>query len=467
MLKQIVTIAIIAILVLCVTLTMTDITIKMTRYAIDSNQYGKRFSTITVRDEQATLENSRNANERIDKYRDILHATKRYATWPNLTNFDDTWQREAIGETRLPRKSVWYVKREHTEPTDDGNKRDGNENAQQSKMKRVLIFVHGGATFAGSPHKYNNMHWLKTIGWLGAMEHRYTDIVSIDYRLRPEFTIDDSIRDCLESIRVVLETGNVEILHLLGFSAGGMLCLQTTAILEKAGEYYDDYYHDDDEHMNKYARGTITTKIFNVNVATDATIRKLCDTRKSDGLWRQVTRKQLYLIAPLCRLDRLFINRRYDVSHIIQTFSETFFDNDSYVYDPMFNMNVHDLRLREFDLITIVDVCRNSLSNHVINLYEYLRAKRNDDEMNKIRVDVWDERDLQANRELLRQIRMYDLRSGKETNRFVQTELNKLERKKSPNENQTAIDSFLVYHFFMYIVPCDASWKTLRRILVD
>lgn len=291
-------------------------------------------------------------------------------------------------------------------------------------------------------------------------DRRYTDIVSVDYRLRPEFTIDDSIRDCLRSVLAVLESGRVETVHLIGFSAGGMLCLQTAMIIEQGVRYYDDHdsnNDDGDENKNK------NTKIFNVNVGDDPIVRALC--RKSNGLWRTVRRRQLYLIAPLCRLDRLFVNRCYDVSHVLQIFSNAFFEHDAPVYDPLYNMTTRRLTLDEFDLVAIVDVCRNSLSNHAINLYEYLREKRTARTI--VTVDVFDECDMHAKPDVLRQIRDYDLRSGnRASSRFVETELRKINANAS-KDRVAAITAFLVYHFFMYIVPCNASWKTLKRILID
>lgn len=488
MLKQAIAIVVVILILFCAALIVTDLAIKMTRYAIDSNQYGKRYSTITVRDDQAILTSSRDANERVDKYREILNKTGRYATWPNLANFDETWYRSATDESNLPQRSIWYrVKRTENkdEETTRSNATGGNNDTTERSKKRVLIFVHGGATFAGSPHKYNNMHWLKTIGWLGEMDQqRYTDIVSIDYRLRPEFTIDDSIQDCLRSVQVILETGNVEIIHLLGFSAGGMLCLHVASIIEKGIEHYDKLVKCDEQKQEEQQQTTGIVNVsknnddkcnkrekllFNINLNDDAIVRKLCDT--TNGLWRQVRRKQLYLIAPLCRLDRLFVNRCYDVSHVLQIFSDTFFEHESNVYDPLFNMIVHGVQLKEFDTIRIVDVCRNSLSNHAISLHEYLRTTlTNDNTSRKLRTIVLDESDMHAKPELLKQIHEYDLRTGRTSNRFVQFELNKLTEVKSSTDEakkMTIVSSFLVYHFFMYIVPCNASWKTLKQILID
>lgn len=435
--KEVTAISLTILLMVVVSIVTTNVAIKLARFVIDTNTYGKYFSSITIEDKTGLLKTD-DVNERIDEYREIMNKTKRYATWPNLKNFDESWFRNSDYETRLPQKSLWYVK-------------DCATNSKRKK-RRALMFLHGGATFAGSPHKYNNVHWLKTIGWLG--DDRYTDVISIDYRLRPEFTIDDSINDCLRSVLVVFRTltsarNELDSFHLLGFSAGGMLSLQVAMIIEKSMRYFDENVTPS------------TTTVFNVNVAADPITRELCQPKT--GLWRNHARKQLYLIAPLCRLDRLFVNLAYDVSNILGIFSDAFFEQQTATYDPLFNLTLHGLTLREFQRIKIIDVCRNSLSNHAISLYECLRAFRR----NATKIRVFDERDMHVKPDVLRKIREFDLKTGRPSNKFVNNELQKLEKNNNNNNRLTKITSFLVYHFFMYIVPCNASWETLKLILTD
>lgn len=159
--------------------------------------------------------------ERVDRYRSILENIDRYAAWPLIQNFEDEWTRHNR-TNNLPRKSLWFVCKETM--------------GRKTKCK-ILFLVQGGAKFAGSPHKYNNLQWLKTIGWLGGLENRYSDIVSIDYQLRLEYAINDSIDDCLASITTVLQEYKdndvpIDSIYLIGFSTGAMLCLQCVMLIE-------------------------------------------------------------------------------------------------------------------------------------------------------------------------------------------------------------------------------------------
>lgn len=448
-------------------LIMSNIAIKGVRFLIDQQQYGKAYSTIEVKfeneDDRKRFE-SYDTEQRVDAYRSILESLGRYASWPLVTNFQTEWTTHAKTST-LPRQSLWFVR------------------SIESIERRILFFVHGGATFAGSPHKYNNLHWLKTIGWLGGIENRYTDIVSIDYRLRPEHAINDSIDDCLSSITRVLAEYNdndpterkLDAVYLLGFSAGAMLALQC-AILIEIGLSPSSPPPPSSESTTGHPNDT---RVFEIDVASNHSLVKLCN--KYGGLWHKVRQRHLYLLAPLCRLDRLFINDAFDVSPIIAIFSDAFFDQKSDQYDPLFTIAKHHLTLGSFDHVCIIDACRNSLSNDAIHLESILRPRRPN--ANKVKLLLLDEMDLLVDDRLAKKIREYELRVGRKPNKYLRYDRHFSDTNQrsttSPrggnngttsNETSTAkrgynLANFIHYHFFLYIVPCNASWRTLKTIL--
>lgn len=103
---------------------------------------------------------------------------------------------------------------------------------------RRVLYIHGGAFFAGSP----NSHRTITSKWSEVAE---AAVLSIDYRLLPEHRRMDGIEDCRTAYRWILENGpdgpgSPAWLYVSGDSAGGNLSLALTAWARDAGARLPD-----------------------------------------------------------------------------------------------------------------------------------------------------------------------------------------------------------------------------------
>lgn len=320
------------------------------------------------------------------------------------------------------------------------NASNGETRITSTRKKRIFYFFHGGATFAGSPHKYNNLHWLKTVAWLSERNGLLTDVISIDYRLQPENNMDKSVLDCVETLSRTLREyrDSVEEVHLVGFSAGCLLTLQTVLLIEqtqnaKVGSLF----------------GIDTDNVWLLQLTTD---------------WAKVRNKRVHLLAPLVRLDRLFINDGFDCSSLLETFTKSVFEpNGARKYDALYWI----VRLRStfptVDKLFILDVCRNSLSNHAISLYMTLRHLGRNDIEGPLATDltIFDESSFFVDAQLVQKIREFELTRGLKPNKYTRDAI-----ETSPKNNDAPkILNMLHYHFFPYIVLCEASWLTMTSLL--
>lgn len=429
------------------TILLTDTVIKTARFVVDQ-QYGKHHSCVRLEFSNAKrFESEYDTIERLNSYREILERVERYTTWPQLQNFHDDWTTHR-SQNQLPLNSIWNYKKD----------------SNSSSRKKIVFFVHGGATFAGSPHKYNNLHWFMSLGWLGGLNERYTDMVSIDYHLQPEYSLRQSIVDCSTAINTVLKTyanETIETVDLIGFSAGAMLCLHIGLLFE--------FGKDPNVRRQKF---------FNVRV-DDPTI---ISTAK---LLSSVTRKKrLYLLGPLVRLDRLFVNNTYDASYVMEMFNASLFDDSNYAYDPLFWMIVYRKSLSDtFDLVKILDVALYSLSNHAITLYESMVQLNEINGIGKnkrIELTIFNEKDFVVDEDLATKIMSYDLRVNGKVHKYLRDSIRLSDFNGENDQDVTPSNSTLSnafhlkrvlnaihYHFFPYIVLCDASWKTMKELLND
>lgn len=450
---------ILIVLLLLTVLAVTNLVLKAMRFLIDRQQYGRPDTTVRLNYGAHTdeFEKQLDQDQRIEWYRRTLEETGRYASWPAVQNFNDQWRKQTQTQSILPKKSIWYTISKLTQ-------NDTNSEQNRIDTRKVLFFIHGGATFSGSPHKYNNLHWLQTVGWLGGLDNRYTDLISIDYALRPEYTCNQSLHDCIQAIDSILDYYQkhgtpVSVVHLIGFSAGGTLALQCAVLLAHKLQQRTTREKTSDD-----------SRLFKIDQNTETCLNRLCNPRS--GTWRNLTTKQLYLLAPLVRLDRLFINEQYDVSRMLKYFAKVFYDTDNerMTFDTLFTINRYNVQLNtSFDRVCIIDACRNSLSNHAISLYDVLKREKN----LRLQIILFNETDLLIDKNMAQKIYMYETRQGKRPHKYVRHVAESLKHTKNTNhnnynDNTTAnLTHFIHYHFFMYILPCNASWITLHLILCD
>lgn len=335
------------------------------------------------------------------------------------------------------RKFARTSKRLATQSRETINEAKGVTSTQK---KRIFYFFHGGATFAGSPHKYNNLHWLKTVAWLSERNGLLTDVVSIDYRLQPENNMDESILDCVETLSHTLRLyrDSVEEVHLVGFSAGCLLTLQTVLLIEQA-------------------KKVELKSLFGIDL-NNVWLQQL------NKDWSKVRNKRVHLLAPLVRLDRLFINDGFDCSSLLETFTKSVFEpNGARKYDVLYWIVRLYSKLSTVEKLYIIDVCRNSLSNHAISLYMTLRHLGRNDTEGPLATDltIFDESSFFVDAQLVDKIRTFELTRGLKPNKYTRDAI-----ETSPkNSDAPKILNMLHYHFFPYIVLCEASWLTMTSLL--
>ena len=99
--------------------------------------------------------------------------------------------------------------------------------------RRRVLYLHGGAFFAGSPNSHRTMtsRFAEVSG---------AAVLAVDYRLRPEYPRAAGIEDCRRAYRWLLENGPdgpapLDALYLGGDSAGGNLALVVSAWARDAG----------------------------------------------------------------------------------------------------------------------------------------------------------------------------------------------------------------------------------------
>jgi len=95
--------------------------------------------------------------------------------------------------------------------------------------RKVLLYLHGGGYFFGSPRLYRPFNWR-----LSAATGR--PVFALDYRLAPEHTPADALQDALDAYDFLLKRGyRAEDVVVGGDSAGGHLTLALLLALKKEG----------------------------------------------------------------------------------------------------------------------------------------------------------------------------------------------------------------------------------------
>ena len=99
-----------------------------------------------------------------------------------------------------------------------------------SEPSRVLIYFHGGGYVAGSLKTYREFVARLSL-------EAQSRVLSVNYRLVPEFPFPAAQDDCLRAYRWVVAAGcHPSSIALVGDSAGGTLCIATLLALRDAGE---------------------------------------------------------------------------------------------------------------------------------------------------------------------------------------------------------------------------------------
>ena len=98
---------------------------------------------------------------------------------------------------------------------------------------RRLMYIHGGAFFAGSPKSHR-------VITSKLSEVTNSSVLAIDYRLMPEFSRRDCVEDCATAYQWMLGNGSqgpgqADNILVAGDSAGGNLTLVLMALLRDTG----------------------------------------------------------------------------------------------------------------------------------------------------------------------------------------------------------------------------------------
>lgn len=98
------------------------------------------------------------------------------------------------------------------------------------RARAVVLDIHGGGWTMGSPHMDDAVNALRVREGFA--------VVSVDYRLLPEHTIEDCLADCETAARWLVETGDHAGCPVIvtGESAGAHLAMTTLLRLKRSGD---------------------------------------------------------------------------------------------------------------------------------------------------------------------------------------------------------------------------------------
>lgn len=452
---------ILSLILVLVVLMLTNAPLKIIRKTIDT-QYGKSYSKIRFEvnednddddDEEESESVTSKASAEVERYKRLIEARrieerKSFATWPRLENFFDEWKNVSEHDRGNEKRALQYERTLNAET-----------HTQKENCKKCLIFIHGGGLIAGSPTKYNSFNWITTIAWFVGKYALYTDLLTLKYSLSPEAESPQALRDCINEINsyLVKQDKLIEEITLIGFSAGAFLTLQ----IALTWEYFTKLR---DSATSIF--GITRQEFYGQNEKTKKIIEESLERiRKGETI------VSVNLCASFVRFDRLFMNGHVDVSHLLETYMKVY-SKDYETDDPLFNCVKLKLTLDYVHRINIFDVYKNSLSNHALTLDAYLRHawfKRNDrndviSKRGRARKDViiFKDEDFRLDENLLNIIRTGDLKeNGNRIHKFVRNiEIYE------PTKKRELIDN-VHYHFFPFIVPTNAAWKCLKKIIID
>ena len=159
------------------------------------------------------------------EYQDFLEKANAFAEKIKLSGIDPTPEQaraglDAIGQMSLPNVEVNKIA-DSTVVLPDRQIPVRIYDPQPDRKKPILIFIHGGGHMAGSINLYDGI----TRRLADSTGHL---VVSIDYRLAPEFPYPGGLDDCqavVDHLDVLLKDFQVDLdnISLVGDSAGGAL----------------------------------------------------------------------------------------------------------------------------------------------------------------------------------------------------------------------------------------------------
>ncbi len=116
------------------------------------------------------------------------------------------------------------------EPIDAGGVEAEWQTVPEANKERVILYIHGGGHIMGS----FNSHRLFTVSLGRVTEMR---VLSINYRLAPEYPHPAALEDCISAYKYLLSTGiNPKNIIISGDSAGGYYTLLTLLKLRDDNE---------------------------------------------------------------------------------------------------------------------------------------------------------------------------------------------------------------------------------------
>ncbi|KAI9140563.1 Alpha/Beta hydrolase protein [Paraphysoderma sedebokerense] len=98
---------------------------------------------------------------------------------------------------------------------------------QSREAKKLMLYIHGGGYCLLSSKSHSN--------WTAKVAEQGVDVLSIDYRLAPEFPFPAAIHDCFAVYQYILQELRVEPQNILlgGDSGGGGLCMALVQVLHR------------------------------------------------------------------------------------------------------------------------------------------------------------------------------------------------------------------------------------------
>ncbi|KAK0233503.1 lipase/ esterase [Armillaria fumosa] len=138
-----------------------------------------------------------------------------------LADFDskETGRRELSGEWVVAKKT-WHRLQSEWKASQNSRKGPGQSLRPGKKTERVVLYIHGGAYYVGSPASQRQIS-------VPLAQHTDARVFALDYRLAPESQFPDPLHDAVSGYLRLVEDLNIPPGNIIisGDSAGGGLSL--------------------------------------------------------------------------------------------------------------------------------------------------------------------------------------------------------------------------------------------------